>query len=66
MLAIRSPEASTEKYLRNCIRAYFEGQGLHWMLGVIGGANGQARVIMETQFSQYAGSEKYQELMTRL
>jgi hypothetical protein len=59
-----SPLALT---MRGCVSgAYFEGQGLHWMLGVIGGANGQARVIMETQFIQYAGSEKYQELMTRL
>lgn len=38
MLAVRSLDASTEKYLLSCMRAYFEGQTLNWMLGVIGGA----------------------------
>jgi len=63
---VRSLAATTEKYLRNCIRAYFEGQTLHWILGVIGAANAQARLIVETRFGHHAGTAKYQELMARL
>ncbi len=36
MKAIRSLKASTEKYLRNSIRAYFEGEpgcDLRWIIG---------------------------------
>jgi hypothetical protein len=66
MLAVRSLGATTEKYLRNCIRAYFDGQTLHWILGVIGAANTQARLIVETRFGEYAGTERYRELMARL
>jgi hypothetical protein len=72
MLAVRSLEATVEKYLRNCIRAYFEEtQGLQYTLGVIeramdGGAKAQARLIVETRFSAYAGTERYRELMAQL
>jgi hypothetical protein len=67
MLAVRSIEVSTDKYLRNSIRAYFEGtRNLRWIIGVIGGAQAQARVIVETRCSQYAGNEKYRELMAHL
>jgi hypothetical protein len=63
---VRSLEASTEKYLRNCIRAYFEGQRLKYVLGVIGPATVQAREILGTRFGQYAGTEKYKDLVDRL
>jgi uncharacterized protein YkwD len=67
MLAVRSLEASTEKYFRNCIRAYFEGtRNLRWILGVIGGAQDQARGTVETQFIRHEDTEKYRELMARL
>ena len=68
-IAVRSLGASTEKYLRNCIRAYFEGQpgcGLRWILGVIDAANAQARLIMGTRFSQYAGTQAYRDLIAAL
>jgi hypothetical protein len=46
MLAVRSLEATTEKYLRNSIRAYFEGpRTLRWIVGVIGDAKAHARVL---------------------
>lgn len=51
-MQVRSIEASEEKYFRNSIRAYFEGQpGCHlrWILGVIDGAKEQARVIVEAR-----------------
>jgi len=72
MLAVRSLEASTEKYLRNSIRAYFDGtKDLSYVLGVIdhavaGGAKAQARLIVETRFSAYAGTERYADLMAQL
>lgn len=67
MLAVRSLEESTEKYMRNSIRAYFEGtRNLRWILGVIGGAKAQARIITETRFGQYAGTQAYQDLMVEL
>ena len=66
-IAVRSIEATTEKYLRNCIRAYFEGtQHLRYIVGVIGGAKAQARVIVETRFGQYAGTQAYRDLMAEL
>ena len=70
-IAVRSIEAATEKYLRNCIRAYFDGRSLRWIMGVIakaveGGANAQARIIVETRFGQYTGSQAYRDLMAEL
>jgi hypothetical protein len=66
MLAVRSLEATTEKYLRDCIRAYFEDRSLKYVLGVIGPATAQARAILGTRFGQYAGTEKYRDLIERL
>jgi hypothetical protein len=66
MLAVRSLEETTEKYLRNCIRAYFEGQSLKYVLGVIGPATAQAREILGTRFGQYTGTDKYKNLIERL
>ncbi len=66
-IAVRSLEATVEKYLRNCIRAYFEGRTLRWIVGVIdgavdGGAKAQARIVVETRFGQYAGTQAYRDL----
>lgn len=69
MLAVRSLEASEEKYLRNCIRAYFEEQpgcNLRWIVEVIGFSKIQARTIAETRFNQYAGMQAYRDLMAEL
>ncbi len=67
MLAVRSIEAAQEKYVRNSIRVYFEGtRNLRWIVGVIDGAKAQARVIVETRFSQYAKTQAYRDLMAEL
>ena len=53
---VRSLEVCTHNYIRGCIRAYFEGsRNQRWIVSVIGDAKAQARVIVETGFSQYAG-----------
>ncbi|HET8924128.1 MAG TPA: hypothetical protein VFN26_14160 [Candidatus Acidoferrum sp.] len=66
-IAVRSLEASTYRYLRNCIRAYFEGNGtLRWVIGVIGGATSQAHEIVAECFAQYANTHAYRELLTEL
>ncbi len=70
-IVVRSIEATTEKYLRNCIRAYFEGRSLRWIMGVIdsavdGGAKAQACIIVQTRFGQYAGTQTYRDLMAEL
>jgi hypothetical protein len=69
MKAIRSLKASTEKYLRNSIRAYFEdepGCDLRWIGGILRSAPVQARSILETCFSQYTPTERYRDLIGRL
>jgi hypothetical protein len=68
-IAVRSLEASHAKYLRNCIRAYFEGQrgcDLPWIMSVIATTKVQARVIVEARFSQFAGTQAYGNLMAEL
>ena len=58
---------STHNYIRGCIRAYFEGsRNLCCIVGVIGDAKAHTRVIVETRFSQYVGSQSYRELMAEL
>jgi len=55
MLAVRSLDASTEKYLRNCIGAYWRAlRNLRWIAGVVSSGQDSARVIVETRFSAYA------------
>ena len=69
MKAIRSLKASTEKYLRNSIRAYFEGEpgyDFRQIPGIVHSSPVQARSILETGFSQYAPIEKYRDLIGRL
>ena len=69
MKAIPPLDASTEKYLRNSIRAYFEGEpgcDLRWIGGIQRSSPVQARSILETCFSQYAPTEKYRDLIGRL
>ena len=64
---VRSLEASTHNYIRGCIRAYLEGsRNLRWIESVLGDAKAHARIIVETGFSQYAGSQTYRELMAVL
>ena len=67
MLAVRSLEASTERYIHNCIRAYLEGQqDLKWIVGVIGPATDQARTILPARFGQYVETERFKDLIARL
>jgi hypothetical protein len=66
-IAVRPLQASTHRYLRNCIRAYFEGSGtLRWVTGVIGGATSQAHEIVVSCFAQYTNTQAYRDLMTEL
>jgi hypothetical protein len=69
MFGVPTLEKSTEKYLRNSIRAYFErepGCDLDWIIGVLGTTKITARAILSVQFSQYARTEQYRILMGRL
>lgn len=69
MIAVRSLEDSTGRYLRNSIRAYFEGESgcdLRWISGVVRSSPGLARAILESRFAQYASTERYRDLITRL
>lgn len=72
-MRVCSIEVATHNYIKNSIRAYFEGQRgctLRWIVGLINhaadGSREQARLIMETRFGQYAGSQLYQDLMGAL
>jgi hypothetical protein len=65
----RSLDASTEKYIRNSIRAYFEdepGCDLRWISEIVRSSPAHARSILETGFSQYAPTEKFRDLIDRL
>ena len=69
MKAIRSVKVSTEKYFRNSIRSYFEGEqgcDVRWISGILRSSPVQARSILETCFSQYAPTERYRDLIGRL
>jgi len=68
-MKVRSVEDSTEKYLRNSVLAYLEGQqgcDLGWIEGCIGPARAEVRRIMETRLAQHASTDRYRELMARL
>ncbi len=66
-ITLRPIEVYAEKYLRNCIRAYLEGsKNLRWIMGVIGDAKEAARVIIQSRFGQYAGTQRYRDLMAQL
>jgi hypothetical protein len=69
MKSPRSLDASTEKYIQNSIRAYFEGEpgcDLRWISEIVRSSPAHARSILETGFSQYAPTEKYRDLIDRL
>jgi len=60
---------STERYLQNSIRAYFEkepGCDLDWIVCVLGSRKITARALLRAKFGQYAFTEKYRILMRRL
>jgi hypothetical protein len=69
MLTVPTREESTQKYIRNSIRAYFEkepGCDLDWIVGVLGTAKITARTILSAGFSEYARTERYRILTRRL
>jgi len=69
MLSAHILEHSTERYLQNSIRAYFEkepGCDLDWIVGVLGSRKITARALLGAKFAQYAFTEKYRVLMKRL
>jgi len=69
MKPIRYVKVTSEKYLRNSVRSYFEsGQGcdLRWISGILRSSPFQARSNLETCFSQYAPTERYLDLIGKL
>jgi len=69
MLSANILEDSTERYLQNSIRAYFEKEpdcDLDWIVGVLGSKKMTARALLSAKFGQYAFTEKYRILMRRL
>jgi hypothetical protein len=66
-VAFRPIEVYAEKYLRNCIRAYLEGaKDLRWIMSVIRDGKEEARIVITTRFGQYAGTQRYRDLMVNL
>jgi hypothetical protein len=72
-MRVCSIEVATDNYIKNSIRAYFEGQrgcNIRWIVGLINhaadGSREQARVILQTRFGQFAGSQAYRDLMAQL
>ncbi len=69
MIQTRSLRDSGDKYLRNSLRAYLEGErdcDLLWIESYVRSARAETREVMETYLAQYASTERYNELMKRL
>lgn len=69
MIQVRSLKDSTDKYLRNSLLAYLEGQpgcDLRWIESYVGPERAEVRRVMETRLAQYASTERYRDLMNRL
>jgi hypothetical protein len=69
MLAVCSLDDSTEKYIHNSMRAHFEGApgcDLKWITGAIGPSQIRVRSILTAGFGQYAFTERFRDLMSRL
>jgi hypothetical protein len=68
MIRMRPIEQINEKRIARSILAYLEGQpncSLKWILGVISVEAALAASLL-SQFSQYAGAPRYQELQDQL
>jgi hypothetical protein len=68
-MKVRSMKDSADRYLRNSLRAYLEGQpgcDLRWIESYVGPARAEVRQVMETRLAQYTSTERYRDLMARI
>jgi hypothetical protein len=67
MVYVMPVEKAARKWLRRSILAYLGGQqDLRWILGVVRGSREEAAALLLTEFRNYSGSSRYQELQASL
>jgi len=64
MIQMRSATEYAQKWFRNCILAYLEGEkNLQWILSIVRGQEGEVRRLLLTRFHAYTGTPRYAELL---
>ena len=65
-MQVKTPEASSQKWIRKSAMAYLEGeQDLKWIVGVIGQDVGHAMTVL-TDLKNYGDPKRHQELSESL
>jgi hypothetical protein len=63
MIRMRPATEYAQKWFRNCILAYLEGEkDSRWILSIVRGQEGEARRLLLTRFHVYTGTPRYAEL----
>ena len=64
-MEVKTPEASSRKWIRKSTMAYLEGeQDLKWIVGIIGEDAGYAREVL-IDLKNYGDPKRHQELLSR-
>ena len=67
MIHVTSVELGAERWLRNSVRVYLEGdKDLRWISGVVRGSEKATATLLLTTFGRFSGTARYRKLLKSL
>ena len=67
MIDRSAAEVGAERWLRNSVRVYLEGEkNIHWISRAIRGSEREAAMVLLTTFSRFNGTHRYRKLLRSL
>lgn len=67
MIHVTPVEVDAERWLRNSVRVYLEGEkDFHWISRVVHGSEKETAVVLLTTFGRFNGTARYRRLLKSL
>ena len=67
MIHVTPAEVGAERWLRNSVRVYLEGEkNFHWISQVVRGSEKDAAIVLLTTFGRFSGTVRYRKLLKSL
>jgi hypothetical protein len=67
MIDLSRVEVGAERWLRNSVRVYLEGEkNLRWISRAIRGSEKEAAMVILTTFGRFSGTPRYRKLLKSL
>jgi hypothetical protein len=67
MIHVTPVEVGAERWLRNSVRVYLEGEkNLRWISRVVRGSEKATAMLLLTTFDRFSGTARYRKLLKRV